>query len=81
MCEQFPLVCVWMYAEKSLIFHVFAIFHPLLCFMKLGYLVDVNVLAFNSPGPVPEGVMWAPPGGTVRALFVNTHIQYTSLYT
>ena len=40
-----------------MIFQVFAIFCPLLCFMRLGYLVDVNVLAFISPGPVPEGVM------------------------
>ena len=46
-----------MYAEESLIFHVLAIFHQLLCFMRLGYLVDVNVLAFNSPGPIPERVM------------------------
>ena len=35
----------------------FSCFCQLLCFMRLGYLVDVNVLAFNSPGPVPEGVM------------------------
>ena len=81
MCEQSPLVCVWTFAENSLILHVLAIFSPLLSFMRLGYLVDVNILAFNSPGPVPEGVMWMPPAGTVRALFVNTHVQYTSPYT
>ena len=67
--------------RSHVIFQVFAIFRPLLCFMRLGYLVDVNVLAFISPGPVPEGVMGTPPGGTVRALFVNAHVRYTSLYT
>ena len=77
MCEQFPLVCVWTYAEKSW----FSMFLPITVIMRLGYLVDVNVLAFNSPGPVPEGVMWMPPDGTVRALFVNAHVWYTSLYT
>ena len=38
-------------------FHVFWLLLHMLSILRLGYLVDVNVLAFNSPGPVPEGVM------------------------
>ena len=49
--------------------------------MRLGYLVDVNILAFISPGPVPEGVMEAPPGGTARAMFVTAQDWCTSLFT
>ena len=47
--------------QNSLIFfviyHVFAISDHYSVFLRLGYLVDVNVLAFISPGPVPKGVM------------------------
>ena len=38
-------------------FACFGYFQSITQFMGWGYLVDVNVLAFNSPGPVPEGVM------------------------
>ena len=45
VCER-----VWRIHEFWLLLHILSI-------LRLGYLVDVNVLAFNSPGPVPEGVM------------------------
>ena len=45
VCER-----VWRIHEFWSLLHILSI-------LRLGYLVDVNVLAFNSPGPVPEGVM------------------------
>ena len=48
------LECV---CERVQRIHEFWLLLHILSILRLGYLVDVNILAFNSPGPIPERVM------------------------